>query len=457
MQSADPIQKDRLSRLASPRLPAALRVAVAAGIALLAGAQLAGQIINAGTGSSDAPAQAPHHAVDTGKAGTPAPEAVDPFETLVLDVQRGDTLDSLFRESGLSVVDLAEILQLDTARQNLRILRPGDTISVRHDGSTVLEIERDVGIDQTFIVQRNDNASDTELNSNAPVFRAEIVNLPLERRIVTAGARIATSLFEAAADAGLSERAIMKLADIFAWDIDFVRDINTGDEFTLVYEELWRNGKKLGEGDILAAEFTNRGGRFTAIRFDEADGRTAYYSTDGRPMRKAFVRVPVTFTRISSKFNPNRRHPILNTIRAHQGVDYAAQTGTPVHASGDGKVIFRGWKSGYGNTLILQHGGNITTLYAHLSRFAKTSSYGSKVRQGEVIAYVGATGLATAAHLHYEYRKNGVHLNPQTVILPPAEPLRGAELMAFQTTAQPLLARISTRQTALAANRTATR
>ncbi len=453
MQSADPIQKDRLSRLVSPRLPAALRVAVAAGIALLAGVQLAGQITNTGTGSSDVPAQATRPAVDTAKAG--APEAVDPFETLVLDVQRGDTLDSLFRESGLSVVDLAEILQLDTARQNLRVLRPGDTISVRHDGSTVLEIERDVGIDQTFIVQRNDNAADTE--GTAPVFRAEIVNLPLERRVVTAGGRISTSLFEAAADAGLSERAIMKLADIFAWDIDFVRDINTGDEFTLVYEELWRNGKKLGEGDILAAEFTNRGGRFTAIRFEEADGRTAYYSTDGRPMRKAFVRVPVAFTRISSKFNPNRRHPILNTIRAHQGVDYAAPTGTPVHASGDGKVIFRGWKSGYGNTLILQHGGNITTLYAHLSRFAKTSAYGSKVRQGEVIAYVGATGLATAAHLHYEYRKNGVHLNPQTVILPPAEPLRGAELMAFQTTAQPLLARISTRQTALAANRTATR
>ncbi|MCB1423426.1 MAG: hypothetical protein KDJ69_13380, partial [Nitratireductor sp.] len=266
-------------------------MAVAAGIALLAGVQLAGQITNTGTGSSDVPAQATRPAVDTAKAG--APEAVDPFETLVLDVQRGDTLDSLFRESGLSVVDLAEILQLDTARQNLRVLRPGDTISVRHDGSTVLEIERDVGIDQTFIVQRNDNAADTE--GTAPVFRAEIVNLPLERRVVTAGGRISTSLFEAAADAGLSERAIMKLADIFAWDIDFVRDINTGDEFTLVYEELWRNGKKLGEGDILAAEFTNRGGRFTAIRFEEADGRTAYYSTDGRPMRKAFVRVPVAF------------------------------------------------------------------------------------------------------------------------------------------------------------------
>lgn len=392
----------------------------------------------------------------TATEASPATETIDPFETLLLDVQPGDTLDGLFRASGLNLVDLAEIMRLDEARQNLRILRPGDTLSVRHDAGSVLEIERDVGIGRTFVVQRNDVASDADQASSKPVFRAELVNLPLERRIVTAGGHISTSLFEAAANAGISERAVMKLADIFAWDIDFVRDISSGDEFSLVYEELWRNGKKLGEGDILAAEFTNRGGRYTAIRFEEADGRTAYYSTDGRPMRKAFVRVPVAFTRISSKFNPNRRHPILNTIRAHQGVDYAARTGTPVHASGDGKVIFRGWKSGYGNTLILQHGGNITTLYAHLSRFAKTSSYGSKVRQGEVIAYVGATGLATAAHLHYEYRKNGVHLNPQTVILPPAEPLRGTELMAFQTTAQPLLARISTRQTALAANRTAT-
>ena len=458
MLSPDPAQKDWLYGLSSARLPAVFRVIVAAGVALLAGFQLGGQITNTGAASSPVPAHAIAyaHTVDAGKV-SPAPEAVDPFETLVLDIQPGDTLDSLFRESGLSLIDLAEILQLDQARQNLHVLRPGDTISVRHDGSTVLEIERDVGIGQTFMVQRNDAPSDTKLNGTGRTFRAETVDLPLERRTVTAGGRISTSLFEAAASSGLSEKAVMKLADIFAWDIDFVRDINTGDEFSLVYEELWRNGKKLGEGDILAAEFTNRGGRFTAIRFEEADGRTAYYSSDGRPMRKAFVRVPVSFTRISSKFNPNRRHPVLNTIRAHQGVDYSAPTGTPVHASGDGKVIFRGWKSGYGNTLILQHGGNITTLYGHLSRFAKASDYGTKVRQGEVIAYVGATGLATGPHLHYEYRKNGVHLNPQTVILPPAEPLRGNELMAFQSTAQPLLARISTHQTALASNRTTAR
>ena len=247
----------------------------------------------------------------------------------------------------------------------------------------------------------------------------------------------------------------MKVAEVFEYDIDFVRDIGQGDEFALVYEELWRDGTKLGEGDVLAAEFVNRGARYTAIRYQESDdSRPEYYNHDGQPMRKAFVRAPVSFTRISSNFNPRRRHPILNQIRAHQGVDYAAPKGTPVKASGDGKIIFRGWKGGYGNTIILQHGGNVTTLYGHLSRFDKRG-YGSRVRQGDVIGYVGATGLATAPHLHYEYRKNGRHLNPRTVILPNAEPLRPQELTAFRATAEPLLQRLATRNSMLAANRPA--
>jgi murein DD-endopeptidase MepM/ murein hydrolase activator NlpD len=217
---------------------------------------------------------------------------------------------------------------------------------------------------------------------------------------------------------------------------------------------LWRDGTKLGEGDLLAAEFVNRGARYTAIRYDDGGGRPSYFTHDGQPMRKAFVRAPLSFTRISSDFNPNRRHPILNTIRAHQGTDYAAPKGTPVKASGDGKIIFRGWKGGYGNTIILQHPGNVTTLYGHLSRFG-TRNYGSRVKQGDVIGFVGATGLATAPHLHYEYRKNGVHLNPRTVILPNAEPLRGEQLTAFQTAAQPLMQRLESRTSMLAANRPA--
>jgi murein DD-endopeptidase MepM/ murein hydrolase activator NlpD len=259
-------------------------------------------------------------------------------------------------------------------------------------------------------------------------------------------------LFEAASTARVSERVVMKLADVFTWDVDFVRDISQGDSFAVVYEELWRDGQKLGEGEVLAAEFINRGRRFTAVRFDDGKSRPAYYTADGRPMRKAFVRAPVAFTRISSGFNPRRRHPILNTIRAHQGVDYAAPSGTPVIAAGDAKVIFRGWRGGYGNTVILQHANGVTTLYAHLSRFGKAARYGARVRQGEVIGYVGATGLATAAHLHYEYRKNGVHLNPRTVTLPDAEPLRGSQLTAFRTDAAGLLAQLEERRTVLAAN-----
>jgi murein DD-endopeptidase MepM/ murein hydrolase activator NlpD len=170
----------------------------------------------------------------------------------------------------------------------------------------------------------------------------------------------------------------------------------------------------------------------------DADGRADYYTPDGRSMRKAFIRAPVDFTRISSAFNPNRRHPILNTIRAHRGVDYAAPAGTPVKAAGDGKVIFRGRKGGYGNAVVIQHGGNITTLYAHMSRFGKYG-VGKRVQQGDVIGYVGATGLATAPHLHYEYRLNGVHRNPRTVELPQADPIKKEYLADFRAKSEPLL------------------
>jgi murein DD-endopeptidase MepM/ murein hydrolase activator NlpD len=366
----------------------------------------------------------------------------DPVETLSIEVMPGDTLDSIFRDSGLSLVELAQILDLDVARKNLRVLKPGDQLRMRLEHGSVVEVSKDIGITESLVVQRN-----------AGQYTGELVRLPVERRTVTAAARISRSLFEAAAEARVSENLIMRLADIFAWDIDFVRDVGAGDEFSIVYEELWRDGEKLGEGNILAAEYTSRGGRYTAIRFEEPDGRASYYTHEGRPMRKSFVRAPLAFTRISSGFNPSRRHPVLNTIRAHRGVDYAAPTGTPVKASGDGRIIFRGWKSGYGNTVILQHGGNVTTLYGHLSRFAKSSAYGRRVRQGDVIAYVGSTGLATGPHLHYEYRKNGVALNPQTVILPPPEPLKGDQLTAFQSVARPLLSRLESRATRLAANR----
>jgi murein DD-endopeptidase MepM/ murein hydrolase activator NlpD len=189
----------------------------------------------------------------------------------------------------------------------------------------------------------------------------------------------------------------------------------------------------------VAAEFNNNGRTFQALRYIDSENNTDYFTPGGRSVRKAFVRAPVDFTRISSSFNPKRRHPILNTIRAHRGVDYAAPKGTNIMAAGDGKVIFRGVKNGYGNAIILQHGGNITTLYAHMSRFSKSARVGRRVKQGQTIGHVGSTGLATANHLHYEYRLNGVHRNPRTVSLPQAEPIKEKYRQDFLTVTQPIM------------------
>ena len=250
---------------------------------------------------------------------------------------------------------------------------------------------------------------------------------------------IDSSLFESATAAGLSDKIIMNIAGIFAWDVDFVLDIRQGDNYYVQFEEIWQDGEYVTDGEIIAAEFNNNGRTIQAIRFIDDNEHSEYFTPTGDSVRKAFIRAPVDFTRISSNFNPNRKHPILNRIRAHRGVDYAAPRGTPIKASGDGKVIFRGTKSGYGKTVILQHGGNITTLYAHMSSYVLKVGVGKRVKQGQTIGFVGSTGLATANHLHYEYRLNGVHRNPRTVDLPDAEPIDEQYREKFMATAEPIL------------------
>jgi murein DD-endopeptidase MepM/ murein hydrolase activator NlpD len=230
----------------------------------------------------------------------------------------------------------------------------------------------------------------------------------------------------------------MNLAGIFAWDVDFVLDIRHGDNYYLQWDEVWQDGEFVTDGEVVVAEFNNDGRTYQAVRFVDGTGRTDYFTPGGDSVRKAFLRSPVDF-RVSSSFNPNRLHPVLKTRRPHRGVDYAAPRGTPIKAAGDGKVIFRGVKSGYGNVVILQHGGNITTLYAHMSRFASKVRSGSRVRQGQTIGYVGATGLVTGAHLHYEYRLNGVHRNPRTVKLPQADPIAAKYREEFLAAAGPIL------------------
>lgn len=349
-----------------------------------------------------------------------------------LTVRRGDTLDRLFRREGLDPASLTAIMGLAPARESLRILRPGDEIQVRHEAGRVRELSRRIDAFRTLNV-----------NATPSGYDARIVELDYQTRSTRTTGEIRSSLFQAAASAGVSDGTIMKLASIFASDIDFVLDLRDGDRFTIVYEEMWREGEKLAEGEVLAAEFVNQGKTYRAVRYQSSDGSVGYYTPEGKSLRKAWVRAPLAFSRVSSDFNPRRRHPILNTIRAHTGVDYAAPSGTPVRAPADGKVTFRGRKGGYGNAVILQHAGGITTLYGHLSGFAKATRNGARVSQGDVIGFVGATGLATAPHLHYEYRINGRYMNPRTVKLPDGGvPLDARERESFARAARPLLDRL---------------
>jgi murein DD-endopeptidase MepM/ murein hydrolase activator NlpD len=349
--------------------------------------------------------------------------------TIEVIVGRNDTLDSIFRRMALDKSDLAAIRNLPGVRQSLDFLKPGDAVKLTQKDGEIKELSRKVSETQTLKVVRDDAG-----------FEAKIINDPVETRIRTATATIDASLFQAAEAANISDSVALKLANAFAWDIDFVLDIRDGDRFTAVYEQIFQDGKYLRDGELLAAEFLNNGKVYRAVRFVNDAGDAGYYAPNGTPMRKAFLRAPVEFTRVSSVFNPHRLHPILNLIRGHMGTDYAAATGTPVHAAGDGRVSFAGRRGGYGNAVILAHSNSISTLYGHMSRFAKHIRVGLHVRQGDVIGYVGMTGLATGPHLHYEYLINGVHKNPQTVHLAGAAPLRADALQKFRVVTAPLLA-----------------
>jgi len=355
--------------------------------------------------------------------------------TIQVIVGRNDTLDAIFRRLAFDKADLAAMRELPGIRQSLDFLKPGDAIKVTHSDGQIEELSRKVSETQTLKVVRNEDG-----------FAARMIDNPVETRIRTASAVIDSSVFQAAGDADISDLVALKLANVFAWDIDFVLDIREGDRFTAVYEQIYQEGKYLRDGELLAAEFVNNGRVYRAVRFVNDAGAASYYTPEGLPMRKAFLRAPLEFTRVSSVFNPHRMHPILNRIRGHMGTDYAAPTGTPVHAAGEGRVSFSGKRGGYGNALVIAHSNNVSTLYGHLSRFAKNMRVGTHVQQGETIGYVGMTGLATGPHLHYEYLVNGVHKDPQTVKLAGAEPLRAQALQKFRAAAARLLADLATPQ-----------
>jgi murein DD-endopeptidase MepM/ murein hydrolase activator NlpD len=344
-------------------------------------------------------------------------------------VSHNDTLDRIFRRLKLSLADLASLRSLPGLREGLDSLRPGESLRLMHKDGQLFGLERRLNESETLQVVREPSG-----------LKANVLQSPLEMRVRTVRGAISTSLFEAVEAAGAHDQTAVQLADIFGWDIDFVLDVRPGDTFVVTYPEVWRDGVYLKDGPIQAAAFVNQGKEFQAVRYTDPQGGSHYYTPDGRSLHRAFLRTPVEFTRVSSRFNSARLHPILNRIRAHKGVDYAAPTGTPVRAAGDGRIRFAGRSGGYGNLVEIEHSKSIVTVYGHLSRFAHGTHAGAHVTQGEVIAYVGMTGLATGPHLHYEYRVNGVFKNPQTVVLPGADPIDARWRADFLTRSAPLLA-----------------
>lgn len=353
-------------------------------------------------------------------------------------VKKGDTLSAIFKRSSLSASTLHKIMNSSKQAKRLTRIKPGQELVITfNSNNTFKSLHYDIDRVDSLIVEKKADSKDY-------VVRIESKDIDTRQQFATG--TINNSLFSAGNKAGLSSSMIMQLAQLFGWDIDFALDIRKGDSFAILFEEKYIDDKKIGNGNILSAEFVNRGKVFTAIRYTDSADHTDYYSADGLSMRKAFLRTPVDFSRISSRFSSGRKHPVLNRIRAHKGVDYAAARGTPIKAVGDGKVIFKGTKGGYGRVIILQHGSKYSTLYAHMNSYNKKMRHGTRVKQGQVIGYVGSSGLATGPHLHYEFRLNGVQRNPLTVPLPSASPIAKKYRSDFKATAETMISQLKLRK-----------
>lgn len=346
-------------------------------------------------------------------------------------VKSGDSLALIFSRLGLSPGALYNIMSLGKEVSRLKRLQPGQILNFHIEENELTALKYEINLTRTLKITKQDDK-----------FQTELIHVELESVVKDASALIKDSLFLSGKRAGLSDNLIMQLVSIYGWDIDFALDIREGDSFAVIYEEQYKDGVKVADGPIIAAEFVNRNTPLRAVRYTHEDGRIDYYADNGDAMRKAFLRTPVNFTRISSRFNLKRKHPILNKFRAHKGVDYAASTGTPIKATGDGTVAHAGKKGGYGRTIILKHGGKYSTVYAHLHRYAKGVRTGKRVKQGQIIGYVGKSGLATGPHLHYEFRLNGVHRNPLTIKLPKVESINKKALPEFRKKITPMIAEL---------------
>lgn len=329
-------------------------------------------------------------------------------------VKQGDSLSNIFKTIGISAAELHKIMSMGNATSSLKKILPGQKLRflIDEDSGELLSMQYMMDHLNTLSIHRDDD-----------IYHVKHHEYETDKEVKFARATIQSSLYGAGEKIGLDQRLLFELASVFGWDIDFALDIQNGDEFSILFEEEYLNGQRIRSGNILAAEFVNQGNVYRAIRYTNPDGETDYYTPEGVSLRKTFLKTPVKFTRISSKFSTGRKHPILHKIRAHKGVDYAAPRGTPVRAAGNGKIHFAGKKNGYGNVIEINHAQKNSTLYAHLDRIASNVKKGIAVKQGQVIGYVGSTGLATGPHLHYEFRVNGVHQDPLKVTKHDAEPI----------------------------------
>ncbi len=380
------------------------------------------------TGSDDVSARSqPHEEWITPELSLAADGSSQTTQTTL---QSGDNAISALMRLGFDRKTSHNIISAANSSYKLRNIRAGKSfkrVNSRH------------GIDLFYNIDAGQRLH-LSLPSGEKTWQSKLVKRQVFTRQHMSSGSIEDSLFSSAARAGMDQRTTMNLVDIFAWDIDFARDMRRGDSFQVIYEERFDDDGRTLESSILAAKFVNQGQEFMAVRYEQSNGKVDYFDPDGKSMRKAYLKAPVKFSRISSRFKLKRKHPVLGYTRAHRGVDYASPSGTPVHAIGDAHVSFVGWKGGYGRIVQLRHNNrNHTTFYAHLRSYGKGIKKGARIRQGQVIGYVGMSGLATGPHLHFEFRSRGRAVNPLTVKHPPAKPIEKAEKQRFLQQTAPLL------------------
>ncbi len=358
------------------------------------------------------------------------------LSTIDISVKNNDTLYSILRDVKVSPSDILRIASESKGIYDLKKLQKGDTLTLALHEENIERIDFRYAELEGMLIERDDTAEEG--------FVASRYEIPHSVEETLVSGEIEDSLYSSAMRAGADPKSVMELSDIFAWDVDFATDIRKGDSFKILYETIYVDGMPISTGRILAAEMMNKGKRYTSIYYEDSAGRGDYYDEDGKSLSRTLLKSPLRYRRISSYFAKKRYHPIHKKYRAHHGIDYAAPTGTPIETAGDGKVIYAGWKGGYGKYVKIRHNEKYTTAYGHLSRISKGVKKGARVRQGQVIGKVGATGDATGPHLHYEVVVRGKVVNPLSVKSKSRKTLSGEELARFSLVKNAITAKLGT-------------